>query len=136
MSFLLDTNVVSETRRTSPQRTLLAWLQSVEPDALFVSVLTLADLTKGIAKKRRQDAVAADGLAHWLRGIELLFSDRVLPVDGAVAAAWGEMAAEQTLPVIDSLLAATAKVHNLTVVSRNVADFERTGVPTFNPWES
>lgn len=114
---------------------MVGWLQDSEQDSLYISVLTLGELAKGIAKRRRNDAEAADGLTHWLRGIELLFSDHVLPVDGPVAAAWGELAAEQTLPVIDSLLAATALVHDLTVVSRNVSDFDRTGVPTLNPWE-
>ena len=112
----------------------MAWLAEADQGSLFVSVLTIGELAKGVAKYRRRDPRAADSLAHWLRGIETLFSDHVLPIDGRIATAWGELSAHEPLPVIDALLAATAQVHGLTIVTRNVSDIERTGVPHLNPW--
>ncbi len=135
MSFLLDTNVVSETRKRSPDPRVLAWFEATDQQALHVSVLTIGELAKGIALQRRKDPQAAAGLDHWLRGIEELFSDRVIPIDGPIATAWGELNAERPLPVIDSLLAATAKVRGFTLVTRNVRDVESTGVPVVNPWD-
>ena len=128
--------MVSETRKRRPDPAVVGWLQGVDPGEIYVSVLTIGELAKGIAKRRESDPAAADDLAHWLRGIELLFADRVLPVDNAVAMAWGELSVRRSLPVIDSLLAATATVHGLTVASRNVRDFERSGVALLNPWDS
>ncbi len=112
------------------------WLADADQGDLFISVLTIGELTKGVAKYRRRDPRAAESLGHWLRGIETLFSDRVLPIDGRIATAWGELSAQDPLPVIDSLLAATAQVHGLTVVTRNVGDIALTGVPTLDPWNA
>lgn len=134
MSFLLDTNVISETRRRTPDRNVLAWLQASDQQDLYISVLTIGELTKGIARLGKSDPRAAASLDHWLRGIEQMFSERVIPIDIDVAAAWGRLNADAPLPVIDSLLAATAKIHGLTLVTRNVADVARTGVSLLNPW--
>lgn len=134
MSYLLDTNVISETRKRSPDPRVLAWLQDVDPNALFLSVLTIGELARGVAKCRRTDPAAAASLAHWLAGIDTLYGDRVVPIDTAVATVWGELTAGRSLPVIDSLLAATAKVHRMTVVTRNVRDMQPTGVPCLDPW--
>ena len=136
MSFLLDTNVVSETRKRTPDRNVLAWFDDTDHQDLHVSVLTIGELTRGIARRRRRDPRSADSLEHWLRGIEELFSDRVIPIDASIATAWGNSDADQPLPVIDSLLAATAKVRGLTLVTRNVKDIEPTGVAWINPWDS
>ncbi len=136
MSFLLDTSVVSETRKRTPDRNVLAWLDDTDHQDLYISVLTIGGLTKGIARRRRGDPRSAAGLEHWLRGIEELFSDRVIPIDASIATAWGNLDAGQPLPVIDSLLAATAKVRGLTLVTRNVEDIEETGVAYLNPWDS
>ena len=134
MSFLLDTNVVSETRRRNPEPAVLVWLQACDPDDLYISVLTIGELTKGIARRRRRDPEAAASLAHWLRGIETLFSDRVIPIDATVATIWGDLNAERPLPVIDSLLAATALARGFTLVTRNVRDVASTGVPVIDLW--
>ena len=136
MNFLLDTNVVSETRRRVPHRSVIDWLAQVEQDQLYLSVLTLGELTKGVALRRRRDPRGAANLAHWLDGIELLFADRVLPVDAADANVWGEMSANRSRPVIDTLLAATAQVHALTLVTRNVKDVGDLPIPVLDPWDS
>ncbi len=136
MTFLLDTNVVSETRRRTPDRNVLAWFDDTDQQALYISVLTIGELTKGIARRRRGDPRSAAGLEHWLRGIEELFSDRVIPIDTSIATAWCNLDAGRPIPVIDSLLAATAKVRGFTLVTRNVKDIEPTGVACLNPWDS
>ncbi|MFQ5954009.1 MAG: type II toxin-antitoxin system VapC family toxin [Kiloniellales bacterium] len=136
MSFLIDTNVVSETRKRVPDAQVLAWLQQVDQKDLFISVLTIGELTKGVAKRGHTDPRAAAALEHWVRGIERLFSDHVIPIDSEIAAAWGRLDADTPLPVVDALLAATAKVHGLVLVTRNVKDFEQTQVRTINPWVS
>ncbi len=134
MSFLLDTNVVSETRRRNPDPNVLAWLQRTDQADLYISVLTIGELTKGVARRARTDPRAAASLDHWLRGIQRMFSDQVIPIDTDVAAVWGRLNAGSPLPVIDSLLAATAKIHGLTLVTRNIRDVVRTGVSHLNPW--
>jgi hypothetical protein len=107
----------------------------VDPNELFLSVLTISELARGIAKRRRIDPAAAASLAHWLAGIDTLYGDRLIPIDTEVATTWGELTAGRSLPVIDSLLAATAQVHGMTVVTRNTRDIEPTGVPCFDPWQ-
>ncbi len=134
MSFLLDTNVVSETRKRAPDHNVLAWLEATDHRDLHISVLTIGELEKGVALHRRRDPVAAASLEHWVRGITEFYSDRFIPIDGPVAAAWGRLNADRPLPVIDALLAATAQVRGLTLVTRNVKDIEATGVPFINPW--
>ncbi len=134
MSFLLDTNVVSETRKRYPDPKVLSWLQRVNQADLFISVLVIGELVKGIAQLRRRDPQAAASLEHWLRGIEQLFSDRIILIDASIAKTWGDLNADQPLSVIDSLLAATAKVRGLTLVTRNVKDVKVTGVSIINPW--
>jgi predicted nucleic acid-binding protein len=101
---------------------------------MFLSVLTLGELRKGAAARRQNDSAAADLLGDWVEGIETTFADRVLPVDAATARVWGELAARRTLPVIDTLIAATAIRHGLTLVTRNTRDVETTGVPFVDPW--
>ena len=135
MSFLLDTNVVSETRRKVPDGHVVAWLAAVGQDELYVSVLTLGELANGVARRRLRDPDGAASLAHWLEGIELLFADRVLPIDTAVAVAWGEFSADRSRPVVDTLLAATAMVHGLPLVTRNLKDIEGLPVPVLDPWQ-
>lgn len=132
--YLLDTNVVSETRKALASADVLDFLAQVDPAALFLSVLTLGELRKGVAAKRRTDPSAADAIGVWVDGIESRFSDRVLPVDTATARRWGELSSGRTLPVIDTLIAATALRHGLTLVTRNTRDVEATGVPLINPW--
>jgi toxin FitB len=132
--YLLDTNVVSETRKSRADAGVTAFLSAVDPSGLFLSVLTLGELRKGVVARRRSDPAAADQLGGWVDGIETDFSDRVLPVDASAAKCWGELSARRSLPVIDTLIASTAISRGLTLVTRNTRDFERTGVLLFDPW--
>lgn len=116
--YLLDANVVSETRKARADGGVIAFLSATEAAGLFVSVLTLGELRKGVAAKRRTDPDAADQLGAWVDGIETTFADRVLPIDAATARRWGELSANRSLPVIDMLVAATAISHGLTLVIR------------------
>jgi toxin FitB len=134
--YLLDTNVVSETRKRRPHQGVLDFFAVAETGQLFVSALTVGELHKGVEAKRTADAAAADQLRDWLAAIETTFTRRVLPVDAAVARRWGELSARRSLPVVDTLIAATALVHGLTLVTRNVRDVRATGADTFNPWQS
>ena len=134
--YLLDTNVLSETRKRSPHEGVSAFLAEVPARNLFTSALVVGELRKGVAGKRSTDPGGADALAEWVDVIETCFSGRVLPVDTAVARLWGEWSAGRSLPVIDTLLAATASVHGLVMVTRNVRDVSDTGVAIINPWET
>jgi predicted nucleic acid-binding protein len=133
--YLLDTNVISETRKTRADPGVLAFLTAADTARLFLSVLTLGELRKGVAARRQADPAAADRLGMWVDRIETTYADRVLPVDMSVARLWGEMSAGRSLPVIDTLIAATAMAHALTLVTRNTQDVELTGVPLINPWQ-
>ena len=135
MTYLLDTNVLSETRKRQPEAGVANWIAATPPDRLHVSVLTLGEIEQGIARVRgRGDRNQASALERWLRDVQAGFEDRVLPVTLPVAAAWGRQQYTRPLPVIDALLAATARVHRLTVVTRNVKDFEVAGVQVLNPF--
>jgi hypothetical protein len=130
--YLLDTCVISEARRRTPQA--VAWLRSTRSETLFLSAITVGEIMKGVAMKLRTDPPAASGLLRWLDELRVVYSSRILPVDDAVATSWGRMMAERPRPVVDTLIAATARVHNKTVVTRNVADFADAGVTVLDPW--
>lgn len=136
--FLLDTNVVSELIRPKPERKVTAWVGGTDENLLYLSVLTLGEIRKGIGMVASQAQRVA--LESWLDSeLAVRFAGRILSIDDAVADRWGRlaanaMAAKLPLPVIDGLLAATAVHHNLTLVTRNVKDVAGTGVPLFNPW--
>jgi predicted nucleic acid-binding protein len=132
VNYLVDTCVISEARRRSPET--VAWLSAVDPLTLFLSVITIGEIAKGIALREGTDPVATASLDRWLDGLRSLYADRILPIDAAVAVARGHLMVRRTLPVPDGLVAATARVHNLTLVTRNVADFADTGVVVVNPW--
>lgn len=137
VSFLVDTNVLSELRkgeRGNP--TVRRWLVAADDDALFVSVLVVGEIRKGVERLRRRDTAAAETLDTWVSQVTDAYAERLLPVTTQIAERWGRMNVPDPLPVIDSLLAATAHVHGLTVATRNVSDYERTGVPTFNPFDA
>ena len=133
--YLLDTNVISETRKARADGGVIAFLSAADAAGLFLSVLTLGELRRGVAAKRRSDPGAADQLGAWADGIETTFADRVLPVDAATARCWGELSANRSLPVIDTLIAATALSHGLTLVTRYNPDVQSTGVPLVDPWQ-
>lgn len=136
MSFLLDTNVVSEPRRRKPDPAVIVWLREQESDLLFVSALTLGEIALGAEARGRRDPAAGRSLSTWLGSIRTAYSDRVLPVTGDIAETWGRLGARRPLPVIDGLLAATALVHRLTLVTRNVRDFDGLGVQLLDPWQA
>jgi len=136
---LLDTCVVSELARPAPDPRILAWLDSVNDDALRLSVVTLGEIKKGA--DLLEDGPRKVRVEAWLDELRATFADRILPVDEAVATRWGEISAAsrragRARPPIDSLLAATAVCHQLQLATRNVADFESTGAVIVNPWES
>jgi toxin FitB len=135
VSYLLDTNVLSETRKRQPDARVTDWITETPPERMHVSVLTLGEIEQGIARIRgRGDQQQAAVLERWLLEVEQGFADRVLPVTLSVASVWGRQQYAQPLPVIDALIAATARAHELTVVTRNVKDFERSGVQVLNPF--
>ena len=133
--WLLDTNILSELRKASRcDAGVTAWRRSVDPDSVYVSVLVLGELRRGIELKRRKDADAALALERWLHQLTQQYADRILAVDSAVADTWGRLAIPDPIPSIDGLLAATAMVHDLTLVTRNVDDVRRTGARCLNPF--
>ena len=133
--YLLDTNLISETRKIRADAGVMAFLGAADTAGLFLSVLTLGELRKGVETKRRTDAPVAARLEAWVDGIETTFADRVLPVDAAAARLWGELSAGRSLPVIDTLIAATAITRGLTLVTRNTRDVASTGVLLVDPWQ-
>ena len=134
MNYLLDTNVLSETRRSRPDRRVLRWLRETPPGSLYVSVLTLGEIAKGIAVLEMRDAPRALSVAQWLNQIRVEYGRQVISIDGTIAELWGRLSASRTLPVIDGLLAATALVHGMKLATRNVRDLKDTGVAVFDPW--
>ncbi len=135
LRYLLDTNVVSETRKNQANPQVLSFLAAVEPSSLFLSVLTIGELRKGVANKKRTDVPGAKRIGAWVDGLEGTFADRILNIDAVTARVWGELSAQRTRPVIDTLLAATALAHGLTLVTRNTSDVVDTKVKLLNPWE-
>lgn len=134
MSFLLDTNAISEIRR-GRDRNVAAWANSVADRELHLSVLTLGKIRKGIERLGGRDRAQADVFSIWLSELSERFSDRVLAVDARVADEWGLLNAPADRNTIDSLIAATARVHDLTVVTRNTSDFEGCQVKLLDPWK-
>ena len=137
MSYLVDTNVISELTRQKPTAAVAAWFEEVADEALHLSVLTLGELRRGVEKlpsgKRKEK------LRYWLeQELPAWFGTRLLPIDAAVADTWGRLqaGAERMLPAVDSLLAATALHHHLRLVTRNTMDFDVAGLETINPWSA
>jgi predicted nucleic acid-binding protein len=131
--YLVDTNVVSEARRGSREARL--WFRSVDPNSIFLSVITLGEIMRGIALKRRTDARAAASLTVWLEQLRHAHASRILPISDRIALEWGRLAAERSRAMADALIAATAAIHGKIIVTRNVADFAATGIPLINPWQ-
>jgi predicted nucleic acid-binding protein len=133
--YLLDTNVVSETRKAGADERVMAFLAAADASSLFISALTMGELHRGVEIKRRSDPDAAGRIGAWVEGIERSFADRVLPVDAEVARRWGELSADRSRPVIDTLIAATALVHGLTLVTRNAVDMRGIELAIIDPWK-
>jgi predicted nucleic acid-binding protein len=136
VDYLLDTNVLSETRRKKADERVVAFLSGAAPSALYISVLTLGELRKGVALKRRTDPDAAKRLTGWVDGLEFSFADRIVGIDAATARLWGDWSAERPRPVIDTLLAATAVARDFTLVTRNIGDVVDLPVKVLDPWKA
>ena len=132
--YLLDTNILSETRKKQADEKVVAFLTSADPSSIYISILTLGELRKGVAQKRRTDPATATDLAAWVDGLEFGFANHILAVDTATAKVWGELSTQRPRPVIDTLLAATAIVHELTFVTRNTSDVDDIDVTLLNPF--
>ncbi len=136
MSFLIDTNIISEVRkgdRCDPA--VAAWWARADEDAFWFSVLVIGEIRKGIDASRRRDPHKALMFEKWLAELVVTFGARILPVDRVIAEEWGRLMAIRSVPVTDALLVATAKTHGLTLVTRNVADVAGLGVKVLNPFE-
>ena len=137
MSYLIDTNVISELRKGKRANSAVAsWFEGLADEEVFLSALTLGEIRRGIESIRRRDSAAATVLESWLGRIAEAHRDRIVAVDRAIAEEWGRMNAPDPLPVVDGLLAATAKVAGLTLATRNTDDIARSGVSFFNPFDS
>ena len=133
--FLLDTNVISELRKRDRMDTqVLQWFGRNTDSELWLSVLVIAELRRGVELLRRRDEVAAALLATWLESVVVDYGDRILPVTVEIAQRWGRLSVPDPLPWIDGMLAATALQHGLTLATRNVDDVRRTGVALANPF--
>jgi toxin FitB len=132
--YLLDTNVLSELRRRTPHPAIASWFEATPGSELFISVLVVGEIRQGIERIRDRDPARAEVFERWLGVLKRDFADRVVPISMRVAEAWGRLNAPRALPVVDSLLAATALVHELTLVTRDTSSLETTGVPLLDPW--
>lgn len=136
MSFILDTNVISEARKGRRTNAGVArWLSSVPADDLYLSVLVIGEVRQGIEGLRSRDPFQAHRLESWLADLRRAYAGRILPVDVEIAEEWGRMNAPNPISSRDGLMAATAKVRGMTFVTRNTADVRRTGVELLNPFE-
>ena len=136
MSYLIDTNIISEVRKGARcNARVSAWYASVADDDLFLSTLVLGEIRKGVELARPRDSGKAVALERWLREVEAAFNGRVLGIDNAVSDQWGRMSAIRPLPTIDGLLAATALTNGLTLVTRNDRDVAGLGATVFNPFK-
>ncbi|NCE85841.1 type II toxin-antitoxin system VapC family toxin [Pseudomonas sp. Q1] len=133
--YLLDTNVISELRKPRADAKVVAWAKSVIAPRMFISAITLKELETGVLRIERRDPVQGKVLRTWLKKhVMPAFDARILPVDAAVALRCAQLHVPDQANESDALIAATALVHGLTVVTRNVCDFQSSGVPLLNPW--
>ena len=136
MTYLLDTNVVSEGMKPRPDQRVKEWFASVTGDELYISVLLVGEVIRGIEAMKRRDVLRARAYQEWLDGVMQAYGPRILPVTTEIAAEWGKMGVPNPVPVVDGLMAATAKVHGLTFVTRNTVDIARIGARLLNPFSS
>jgi predicted nucleic acid-binding protein len=136
VSYLLDTNVLSEARKPNANPNVAAWYSAVERTELYMSALAVGEVRRGAELLRRRDQASGEVFDTWLARLQREYSGRILPVTETVADLWGRLMVPDPLPILDGLMAATALVHDMTFVTRNVADIERTGVRLLNPFEA
>lgn len=134
--YLVDINIISELRkRDRMDRNVASWFAAVSDDDLYLSVVVLGEIRKGIELARPKDAEKAERLDHWLTELVIAFDGRILSIDGPIMDIWGRMNAIRSVPVIDAMLAATAQVHRLTLVTRNDKDVVGLGTEILNPFQ-
>jgi toxin FitB len=136
VNYLIDTNIISEVRkgaRCDPY--VAAWFASINDEDVYLSVLVLGEIRKGIERARRTDPAQARALDTWLFTIKQSYGERILPIDQIVADEWGSMNATRPVSTVDSLLAATAKVHRMTLATRNITDVAGLGADVLNPFK-
>jgi predicted nucleic acid-binding protein len=134
MPYLLDTCIVSELRKPGINTGVSSWISGIRPDEAFLSALTIGEIRSGIELHRLRNPSGAGNLERWLLGLETHYADRILPITTKIADRWGRLSPTQPLPTSDGLIAATGLEHGLTVVTRNMVDFQRSGVNTVNPF--
>lgn len=130
----MDTNVLSETRRLRGDEGVKRWVSSTPSDDLYLSVLVVGEVRRGIERLKRRDPDQAGVYEAWLATVLRDYADRIVPVDVEAADEWGRMSVPDPVPIVDGLMAATAKVRGMTFVTRNTADVERTGVAVLDPF--
>ena len=135
MIFLLDTVVLSELRKAKPARKVVQWFKAQKTESLFISVVSVGEIERGIERARKTDAEFAAALEQWLETLLSVYADRLLPVSANAARLWGKLSAKIGYDGADLLIAATALSHGATVVTRNVKHFVPTGVQVFNPFD-
>jgi predicted nucleic acid-binding protein len=136
LTFLLDTNVISEARKPGGNANVHEWIASVSGTDLFLSVLVVGEIRQGIERLRRRDPAQAAVYEVWLDHLRLDYMDRIVPITADIAEEWGRMNVPRTISTVDGLLAATAKVMRMTLVTRNVGDVAPTGVRVLNPFNA
>jgi predicted nucleic acid-binding protein len=135
MDFLPDTNVFSELRRRVPDKNVLGWFAATQPSQLHLSVLVIGEIRQGIGRLERRDPVRSGRLDAWLNRLLSIYTDRILPITSEIAQEWGRLNVPDPIAPIDGLLAATAKVHGMTFVTRNATDVKRAGIALLNPFD-
>jgi predicted nucleic acid-binding protein len=135
VNFLPDTNVFSELRRRVPDENVLSWFNATQPSQLHLSVLVIGEIRQGIGWLERRDPVRGGRLDEWLNRLLSTYVDRILPITSEIAQEWGRLNVPDPIAPIDGLLAATAKVHDMTFVTRNTRDVKHTGTVLLNPFD-
>ena len=136
MNYLIDTNVISEVRKGDLcDRNVAHWYGTIDDSSIYLSVLVLGEIRKGIERARPKDPNRARVLENWLDSVTTSFADRIISIDSAVADEWGRISATRAVSAIDALLAATAMVHGMTLVTRNVSDVAGLGARILNPFD-
>jgi len=137
MGFILDTNIISELRKGARcSRTVWNWYDATPMEEIFMSVLVLGEMRRGVEMKRSKDPATARAFEKWLREVELVYEQRILPITAEICDIWGRLSIRARLPAVDGLLAATALHHQLTLVTRNTRDVASTGVMIVDPWQA
>jgi toxin FitB len=136
VNYLIDTNIISEVRKGAKcDSNVAGWYGSIDDADIYLSVLVLGEIRKGVERVRSSDPAQARALEKWLTTVVGSFAERILPIDQAVADEWGRMGAKRPVSTVDALLAATAKVHGMTLATRNVSDVADLGASFVNPFE-